>query len=188
MKKRKLQQQHEQQQQQHLRIAIDISSWIASACHGNGAELLDERHFTRYGRAAMLREQKEVPLASAAVTVSCTERSSTKGALANNGNHNVATNTTNDDIEVEKIQNFIKRATDSVMRKISSVLNCLSTEIIIVFDGDTPPIKKKCCQQRQKVRNDAASNRDHIFESSFRQDQQQQDQQPPQQQQQHEQH
>ena len=29
-----------------VRAAIDISAWIASACHGNGAELIDERHFT----------------------------------------------------------------------------------------------------------------------------------------------
>jgi hypothetical protein len=43
----------------HLRVGIDISTWISAACHGNGAELLDERHLSNFGRSELERQQKK---------------------------------------------------------------------------------------------------------------------------------
>ncbi len=131
-----------------VRAAIDISAWIASACHGNGAELMDERHFTNYGRAELLREHEQA------------QSPNTHGEKANNGSVKL------DASQTLQIQQFITRATNSVLRKISSLEACLSADILVVFDGATPPIKKTCCEQRKKSRNDAASLRDQVLGSS----------------------
>eukprot|EP00978_Attheya_sp_CCMP212_P023403 scaffold71614_cov50-Attheya_sp.AAC.1 len=37
-----------------IRMGIDVSGWIARICHGQGANLLDERHLSQYGRAGLL--------------------------------------------------------------------------------------------------------------------------------------
>mmetsp|Transcript_28321 Transcript_28321/g.35009 ORF Transcript_28321/g.35009 Transcript_28321/m.35009 type:complete len:565 (+) Transcript_28321:50-1744(+) len=126
------------------RVGVDVSTWISSACHSNGAELIDDRHFTNYGRAELYREEK-----------------------MRNGNSNGESEfDTSNQIEQEQLQHFIKRATNSVLRKISSLQDCLSADILIVLDGASPPIKKKCCDQRVKARNEAATKRDMVLGSS----------------------
>eukprot|EP00979_Chaetoceros_neogracilis_P008807 scaffold1972_cov265-Chaetoceros_neogracile.AAC.21 len=40
----------EKEELRHLRVGVDVSVWISAACHGNGAELLDERHLSNFGR------------------------------------------------------------------------------------------------------------------------------------------
>lgn len=131
----------------NIRAAIDISSWIASACHGNGAELLDERHLSNYGRAELLNEHEQ----------------------SKRGDEGVESTPQNNDtssLQIDQIQLFVTRAANSVLRKISSLQACLTTEILVVFDGDTPPIKRRCCGQRKKTRDEAASSRDAILGSS----------------------
>lgn len=130
----------------HLRIGIDISTWIAAACHGNGAELIDERHFSRHGR-------HELEMATSTGTGTGT---STSGA------NSTSMQQTNINIQQirEQAQNFIKVATHSVIRKIKSIQYLLSPEVIIVLDGASPPIKKNVVEERQKSRNEAARKRD----------------------------
>ena len=131
--------------QQLLRTAIDISSWIAKACHGHGSELLDERHLSNFGRVELLHE---------------------KQLLEANNNNNNDDNNNNDKQNIEDIQNFISKVCNTVLKRISSLQACLSTDILIVFDGDTPPMKRICCEQRKKIKNDAAMTRDEVVKSN----------------------
>ena len=139
-----------------IRVAIDISAWIASACHGNGAELLDERHFSNYGRTELLREHEQ----SKKKDINSSKR--TENIKAEN---NVTETSNSGSLQVEQVQLFITRAENSVLRKVSSVQACLSSEVLVVFDGDTPPLKRTCCEERKKKRDDAASRRDQVLGS-----------------------
>ena len=142
---------HQDNRRRQLRVAIDVSAWISSACHGNGAELIDERHFTNYGRAELFREQQQQQQ----------QKQQQQQQSESNQNDKSTNQSNNIDIQqMELIQSFIKRATNSVLRKISSVQECISSDIVIVFDGATPPIKKTCCTNRKNTRNDAAQKRD----------------------------
>ncbi len=135
-----------------IRTAIDVSSWVASACHGNGAELLDERHLSNYGRAELLHEHQK-------------SKRGNDNDVENSSESGNRSKQSCDSVQVEQIQSFISRAASSVLRKISSLQKCLSTEVLVVFDGSTPPCKATCCGQRKKTRDKAATNRDQVIGS-----------------------
>ena len=139
--------------QQLLRTAIDISSWIAKACHGHGSELLDERHLSNFGRVELLHEKQLL-------------EANTNNNNNNKNNNNNNNNNNNDKQNIEDIQNFISKVCNTVLKRISSLQACLSTDILIVFDGDTPPMKRICCEQRKKIKNDAAMTRDEVVQSN----------------------
>lgn len=116
----------------HLRVGIDISTWISAACHGNGAELLDERHLSNFGRSELERQQKK------------------------------ESDSTAESRNQEQILKFIDVATGSVVRKIKSIQHFLSPTVLIVLDGASPPVKKDVVQSRVMQRSDAALRRDEM--------------------------
>ncbi len=128
----------------NLRVGVDISTWISAACHGNGAELLDERHLSNFGRNELeLSSKNAIKLES--------------GGAAPSGERSA------DDLHKEQIaRNFIAVATKSVMRKIKSIQYCLTPEIIVVLDGSSPPVKADTVNDRKQTRADAAKQRDEV--------------------------
>jgi hypothetical protein len=129
---------HEEITDRYLNIGVDISTWIGAACHGNGAELIDERHFSRHGRNELAQR------------------------AASDGDEHRHTAVQQDGVpeQQEQLRNFIKVATDSVLRKIKSIQYLLSPQIIVVLDGASPPVKKETVEERQRSRAEAAQQRD----------------------------
>ena len=39
------------------RVGVDVSTWVARACHGHGALLLDDRQLSNKGRCELLHEK-----------------------------------------------------------------------------------------------------------------------------------
>ena len=134
----------------HLRIGVDVSTWIAAACHGNGAELIDERHFSRHGRN-QLAQHAAVQGSSANIAPSVVGEGKISGALHQSSSD-----------QQEQAHNFINIATDSVLRKIKSIQYLLSPQVIVVLDGASPPIKMSVVEDRQRLRSEAAHQRDAL--------------------------
>lgn len=131
----------------YLRVGIDISTWISAACHGNGAELIDERHLSNFGRSELEQQQQQQQQHKSR---NQTERD---GDVDNTSTANYQ----------QQISNFIKIATDSVVRKIKSIQYFLSPTVLIVLDGASPPIKSDVVQNRITQRKDAAKRRDEAI-------------------------
>ena len=123
--------QDEKEGLRHLRVGVDISTWISAACHGNGAELLDERHLSTFGRFQLEKQHLN-------------RKQSADAPMQ------------------EMVQNFIKTATSSVMRKVKSIQYLLTPGILIVLDGASPPVKKDVVEDRKKNRLEAAKKRDAL--------------------------
>ena len=96
-----------------LRVAIDASSWIHRACFTYSDVLADEKHLNNYGRSILQCEeqQKETP------------------------GLDIAVSSNNDVLE------FIAKSCQTVMEYVLSFQKATKTEILIVLDGTTPPIK-----------------------------------------------
>jgi len=136
-----------------LRIAIDINGWISQACHGHGAAVLDERNLTNYGRAELL--DMKLPLRSVGNLNRC------------NSNPNIPPKFQLEEKEKNdlniKLKNgyekdFILSCSYSVMSRIEKLKERLiDSEIIVVFDGSTPPVKVRKCIERKENREKALS-------------------------------
>ena len=145
-----------------IRVGIDISTWIAKACHGRGAILLDERHLTNYGRAEILRERSH------------NDDASTKSTRKSNEANNDAPDkmmigidldaTKGVDRQRELQQEFISDIAPSVVRKIASLKSNLNADVLVVFDGASPPIKYKCCRSRRANRDSEKLKIDELNE------------------------
>uniref|UniRef100_A0A7S3PVU5 XPG-I domain-containing protein n=2 Tax=Chaetoceros debilis TaxID=122233 RepID=A0A7S3PVU5_9STRA len=119
-------------QRRNIRIGVDISSWIAAACHSN-TELIDERHFSNFGRNEL-------------TTIANADDPSSQ-----------------EDLHQQQLaRNFISTATKSVLRRIKSIQSCLSPDLIVVLDGGSPPIKKATVDSRKQLRANAAQQRDEL--------------------------
>lgn len=134
----------------HLRIGVDISTWISAACHGNGAELIDERHFSRHGRHELAQQ------AASSANVATVDANNIPSTGTRTPQQSAS------DQQQQQVQNFIKIATESVLRKIKSIQYLLSPQVIVVLDGASPPIKKNVVEERQKSRSEAARQRDAL--------------------------
>jgi 5'-3' exonuclease len=95
-----------------LRVAIDASSWIHRACFTYSDVLADEKHLNNYGRSILQYEEQQ------------------KDALGID-----AASSNNEVLE------FIAKSCQTVMENVLSFQKATNTEILIVLDGTTPPIK-----------------------------------------------
>jgi len=138
-----------------IRVGIDILTWVAKACHGRGAILLDERHLTNYGRAEMIREKK---LQYQKKRVRNDSKSNEN--IASDGN-----TITNIERQRELQLEFVSDTAKSVVRKVISLKSNLDANILVVFDGASPPIKHKCCRSRKSKRDSAVMVRDKLNET-----------------------
>jgi 5'-3' exonuclease len=77
--------------------------------------------------------------------------------LTNSGRHELNQQTSPQRRQhVSDIPLFIEQTTKSVMRKVKSIKFCLSPDILVVFDGASPPIKMDTVQSRKRGREEAA--------------------------------
>jgi len=141
----------EKEELRYLRIGVDISTWIAAACHGNGAELLDERHLSNFGRFQLQEEN-----------FNRNQREKEPQQKSTSTSTSTGTEHVQDAKKQEQIQTFIKLAIASVMRKVKSIQYLLSPSILIVLDGASPPVKKDVVEDRKKGRSEAAKKRDAL--------------------------
>ena len=95
-----------------LRVAIDISSWIHRACFTYSDVLADEKHLNNFGRSILQYEEQQKQLKGIDVTTSNNE-----------------------------VTEFIAKSCQTVMENVLSFQKSTKTEILIVLDGTTPPIK-----------------------------------------------
>lgn len=136
----------------NLRIAIDVSIWISQACHGNGSALIDERQLSNYGRA----ELRGMDLSMRSEKI---KNKSTSEIDANSNNAN------NDKLN-EKENEYISICSASVVRRIEIIQQRLANcELLVVFDGKTPPLKEKECRKRREAREKAILIRDSEISS-----------------------
>jgi 5'-3' exonuclease len=110
-----------------LRIGIDASTWIHTAAHGHGDMLGDERHLTNYGRATLYREQQQQQLGDPASSCNPSE---------------------------EIIQQYVDTCTKYVVSRMEFLRDTTHANILVVLDGDSPPIKKREAERRRAIRSE----------------------------------
>lgn len=115
------------------RIAIDISTWIHNATQMNGEMLADERHLSNYGRATLVMQQEI----------------SEDEFIANEAE------------EKEKmVTEFIAKCSRDVIRRVQNFQQATNAKVIVVLDGQTPPIKATTTRKRRNKREDHEKERD----------------------------
>mmetsp|Transcript_10522 Transcript_10522/g.14853 ORF Transcript_10522/g.14853 Transcript_10522/m.14853 type:complete len:507 (+) Transcript_10522:40-1560(+) len=134
-----------------MRVAVDVSVWIAHACHGNGATFLDERFLSNYGRAQMMRDQIILKQKKA----NATNLDDVHGLTENE------INLTNDGKEQE-LFDFTTTCVQQVIKKIQRLQHECHMEVLVVLDGASPPTKTRCSIKRRKLREEAAAKMEEI--------------------------
>lgn len=120
-------------QKRQLRIAVDVCTWVARAIYGHGGMLVDERHMTNYGRAELLQQ---------------IEKSDDD-------------NDTSFDWASEAVRiAYVNACTKYVMNKIVRLQEATEADLLIVLDGQTPPVKIQECRLRKRRRKEAEKERD----------------------------
>ena len=113
-----------------LRIGFDVGTLVSRAAHGFGSMLLDERHLTNYGRSLLHEE-------------------ATAGA---DPRQQMTTE--------ENRREYVERCTGYVVKRITALRDASAAQLLVVFDGATPPIKEKECLERSDKRKEAEKERD----------------------------
>ena len=115
-----------------LRIGIDVSAWIYRAGFAFGEKLMhDERHLTSYGRANLQKEQQVDGIEPQTPVL-------VKG--------------TSDEASAEKIRDYCEACANYVVRRLELLKNESHANLLVVFDGRSPPIKTATVQERKKSR------------------------------------
>jgi 5'-3' exonuclease len=134
-----------------VRIAVDVSGWIARAAHGHGGLLMDERHLSYRGRAE-LRDERT------------TMRMRDDGG---DGHDDDPTAYGNDVDVVEENEResrrrleYVSACTSTVLRRIEFLMDDCGSSVLLVLDGATPPCKRDIVRARSARRIDAAEERD----------------------------
>lgn len=127
------------------RAAVDISTWIAKACHGHGGSLVDERYFSTYGRAQLQQQF---------LYTTSTDRQNSK----------IPASKANVLLDARQVERFISNCAGFVMSKIDLLLQ-QQIDLVVVLDGQTPPIKKNQVNVRKRKREVASFLRDDLYSS-----------------------
>jgi 5'-3' exonuclease len=125
-----------------MRMGIDVSTWIMRACQGFGDMLGDERHLTRSGRAAL---------------ATTTTASTTTTSI---GSSNSSTSATNNNDRLTQALPYITTCVQHVLHRLQDVQEASQAHLLVVLDGDTPPIKQGTVQERSRLRQAAVHARD----------------------------
>lgn len=144
-----------------LRIAIDASTWIYSACQGYSDILADENHMSNYGRATLLLQQQEDQKR-------LEQNNTTAAAVANDNNPlqlslevvpphldalQAAETTRQQNQQKQQIElEYVSKACATVVDRLLAFQRSTRAEILVVLDGATPPIKSHTVSQRRSQR------------------------------------
>ncbi|KAL3827057.1 hypothetical protein ACHAXA_007564 [Cyclostephanos tholiformis] len=123
-----------------VRIAVDVSGWIARAAHGHGGLLMDERHLSYRGRAELRDERMR------------------RRRL--DGGNDVNGDVVDDERESRQRLEYISACTSTVLRRIEFLIDDCGSSVLLVLDGATPPCKRDVVRARSDRRVDAAEERD----------------------------
>ena len=120
-----------------LRIGIDVSTWIFRAGFAFGEKLMhDDRHLTSYGRANLRKEQEQ---------------------QQQQEQHDPSSKA---DTEAEKQRDYCEACANYVVRRLEILKEGTKANLLVVFDGRTPPIKVATVNQRKKDRHSYQALRD----------------------------
>jgi 5'-3' exonuclease len=126
------------------RIAIDLSDWIQRECHANSDMLADENHLSNFGRAILLDQQQQQQQQQQ-------ERHDDD----------------DDDAELkhqhrkeEAIQKYLQKVSNSVVDDLVNFQQATESQIVVVLDGATPPIKETTVKSRKRKRDEELDERD----------------------------
>jgi 5'-3' exonuclease len=117
-----------------LCIGVDVSSWVYKACQGYSDMLGDERHLTNFGRATLAAE-----------------------AAANAGG-------SADNHHEELVLKYTTTCAGFVLDRLVALRDSCDSQILVVFDGATPPIKLVTVRERSAKRKQAENERDEPVE------------------------
>ena len=121
---------HSDKDEKKVRVAIDGNVWIAKACHTFAVSMaVDSHQLSRY--QTMLQ------------------------ASSNNNNNNDSKEE-EDGLDKKKIQDYVYECSQWVCDQIQRLCLYEGMDIIVVFDGKTPPLKQQCSNQRKEKRQQAA--------------------------------
>ena len=124
-----------------LRLGIDVSSLLHKAAHGFGEMLGDERHLTNFGRSQLIHEQRQ------------------QNQHAEN-NSNASSSSSSAVIRDEVANQYVQRCASNVLERLQKIQSDTKAQILVVLDGQTPPMKQEVVQQRKQVRQDNEQQRD----------------------------
>jgi 5'-3' exonuclease len=117
-----------------LRIGIDVSSWVYKAAHGFGDMLGDERHLTNYGRQALVNEQQQA----------------TVQRQPNTNNVNV--------------EEYVASCTHYILKRLETLRTTSQADLLVVFDGKTPPVKLAEVERRRSLRQEHERQREEAVD------------------------
>lgn len=98
-----------------LRIGVDVSGWIARATHGHGSMLVDERHLTNFGRAQLQNKNNHARMVEGCDALDFTN--------------------------AESRNKYIKVCATYVLDRILALQSTAKAQLLVVFDGKSPPLK-----------------------------------------------
>ena len=137
-----------------LRIGIDVSAWIYRAGFAFGDRLMhDDRHLTSYGRANLQKEQQHQQQ----------PQPKPKNQQQNQSNTTAKNNstTTTTDTEAEKLRDYCEACANYVVRRLELLKQGSGADLLVVFDGRTPPIKAATVSHRKQSREAYQKLRDN---------------------------
>jgi len=134
---------------QKLRLAIDVSCWVYKACQGFGDILADERYLDSYGRFKLLQEQ---------------EKREREQQQSSDNDANPAQSSNTRKIPKEQLHTFTTKCIQYVISRLKQLQ--VVADVLVVFDGQTPPIKDKTVKQRMHRRKETLRQRDAPVETN----------------------
>ena len=141
----------------NLRIGIDVSTWICNATFGFSDMLADERHLSNYGRASLIAEQNRNEQNIHDGEETC--RSNEVGDCQND-----------EEGLPKEVKSYIEKCTKYVMDRVLELKERCDAEVLVVFDGDKPPMKKDTVRKRRDARQEYERNRDAPINTEMRTD------------------
>jgi 5'-3' exonuclease len=150
-----------------LRVGIDVSGWIQKACFGFSDILACDEYMTNHGRAALAHETQ--PKISNGMFSSLENGSVSDGerddAILSHTcrprKRKISAN-----IGVIDVHKFVNKCISFVLNRLKVLRDDCGIEVLVVFEGQTPPLKKNTVEMRHKNRNQYARFRDRCTESA----------------------
>lgn len=144
-----------------LRVAIDVSSVIYKATQGFADMLTDERHLDNYGRAQLIYQQQEERMASGEDADDADDSATAGGGKQANSVPNP--------IYEKQVEKYALNCTMFVMKYIQRFIES-NIDILVVFDGQTPPIKVNQVKARSNKQKKAEAERNAPVDKSHNED------------------
>eukprot|EP00536_Pseudo-nitzschia_multiseries_P014893 jgi/Psemu1/291707/fgenesh1_pg.783_\ len=140
-----------------LRIGIDVSAWIYRAGFAYGDRLMaDDRPLTAYGRASLRREQQQQQQ----------ERGSVRDRNGNtrdrDSQQQQQQQQQHKQLQEQTLRDYCEACANYVIRRLKILKEESNADLLVVFDGRTPPIKTATVAKRRRDRCGYQEIRDDV--------------------------